>query len=60
MNISRLKNALRNDGNLKVNVIFAGKFRALVEGEFSEENKFFNTENEIILATSDCDECFQD
>ena len=58
--ISRLKNALRNDGNLKVNVIFAGKFRALVDGEFTEDNKFFNTENQIILPTTDLDEWFQD
>ncbi|XP_046752097.1 uncharacterized protein LOC124414950 [Diprion similis] len=56
--VTRLINALRKTGSLKVNVILACKFEVKKDDHTVEENKFFNTKNEIILQTTDINEWF--
>ena len=41
MAISRIKNSLKRYENLKVNVIFYGKFETLVDDEMVEDIKVF-------------------
>ena len=56
----RLTNALRNHGNLKVNVVLACKFSIMKNGELIEETKFFNTRNERILPATDIPQWFNE
>ena len=56
----RLTNALRNHGNLKVNVVLACKFSIIKNGELIEETKFFNTRNERILPATDIPQWFNE
>ena len=53
MVISRIKNSLKRYENLKVNVIFYGKFETLVDDEMVEDIKFFQIESEIFLRATD-------
>ncbi|XP_046737560.1 uncharacterized protein LOC124406251 [Diprion similis] len=56
--VTRLKNALKKARSLKVNAILACKFEVKKDDHTVEENKFFNTRNEIILQTTDINEWF--
>lgn len=60
MTTARLKNVLKNQGNLKVNGMLACKFQIIRNAEEIEETKYFNTRNEMILSTTDLSEWFND
>ncbi|XP_046737970.1 uncharacterized protein LOC124406578 [Diprion similis] len=56
--VTKLKNDLKKARSLKVNAILACKFEVKKDDHTVEENKFFNTRNEIILLTTDIKEWF--
>ena len=60
MIITRIRNALKIIGGLKVNVILAATFIALEEGKEIDEIKFFNTKNDTILESTHMDGWFED
>ncbi|XP_015115958.1 uncharacterized protein LOC107040393 [Diachasma alloeum] len=57
---SRIKHILGNEGNIKVNSILACKFQMKKSEIISEETKYFNTRNEIILPSTDLEIWFQE
>ena len=46
---------MKQNPNLKINVILYGKFKTLVEGKIDEAIKHFNTKNDIISKSTDLD-----
>ncbi|XP_043476524.1 uncharacterized protein LOC122509733 [Leptopilina heterotoma] len=58
MIISRLKNAFKKVGNMKVNVVLAANYTVLEEGEEIDDIKYFNTRNSKILESTNFDEWF--
>lgn len=56
--VTRLKDALITEGNLKVNCVLAAKFQILKDGESIEETKYFNTKNQVILPATNIKKWF--
>ncbi len=56
----RLKNALKQEGSLKVNVVLTCKYEINRDEHLIEEEKYFSTKNEIILDSTDIRQWFDE